>query len=342
MAPPSYARATTSSASKARPTWPSKTPAAGSPSTPKKLKRPSTLTPKHRQSILYNANLYPIRALDPSKPCGLATLPSELRTCIYQYVLEADVVGVLQPRFKYKARHPGQGMHCVCVWPRILHVSQAMRIEAAYLFYTTTPFLFHIRNLDFSRVEGWLHQLPRAHRALLTRNRHLQIRIMAGLSQNHTYPPKGWLLDRWLSDHWDGCAQFGNVYATASTQHQTRFVLFCRLMSWFQLNDMMPYRDMVWSYDVDLTVPRYHWDHCGDSKTMLKLLSEEVGVLAIKSATSMWTRSRARGQGREEATKLLDDLEDVFGRLEDKSKTEECSESWQQEMRKLREAATKW
>lgn len=338
MPAPSYARATASSASKATPPSPSKTKDLEAPiSIPRKIKRPSTLTPKHRQSITYKADLYPVRAQDPTKSCPLASLPSELRTKIYGYALQPDLA-IQQPRFVCKARLRRRRY----IWPKLLHISQAIRIEVAYLFYTSTPFIFYIQNFNFSKVVSWLEQLPPRHRALLTRNRNLSIQIMPGLRPSHTYPPKGFLLDNWMSEHWEACSAFGNLYTISSAQHQTHFILFCRLMTWFQLNSTMPYRNMTWRYDVNHSgFQRSIWDQCGDAETMWKLLSEEVRVVEMGCVEKTWTRGRVKGKGREEAFSFLSDLDGVFARVGVDSK-EELLQMWASTMKRLKGVVNKW
>lgn len=102
MSTPSFARATAASKSKATPQGGASKDVAISPQTPtknstpgafsgslmseKKLKRPSTLTKRTRESIAYKADLYYIKPANRSKPCPLADLPSEIRTQIYSYV----------------------------------------------------------------------------------------------------------------------------------------------------------------------------------------------------------------------------------------------------------------
>jgi hypothetical protein len=336
MTLPSYARATASSALKASQASPSKTKDPETPiSTPKKLKRPSTLTPQKRQSINYNADLYPIKPQDPSKPCPLATLPSELRISIYQYILEPHLA-LLHPRF---IRRPGtrQIRH---ILPGILQISQAIRIEAAYVYYTSTHFTFTVRNLDFSQVILWLDHISPQHRALLTRNQHLSIRVIPGVQQGHSYPPQGWLLDAWMGQHWKDCSPYGNVYTIPSARHQVHFILFCRLLGWFQLNSTMLYRGVTWKYVFD-TFVQSPWDRYSKAETLFNFLRDQVGVLGMGCVARAWTRGRVGAKGKEKAHVFLEDLDRIFCRV-CLNERESLAEDWAWEMRRLRKVVETW
>jgi hypothetical protein len=336
MAPPSYARATASSILKASPSSPSRPKDPETPkSTPKKkLKRPSTLTPQHRLSITYKADLYPITPLNPTKPCPLANLPSEIRTSIYHYALESHLA-LLQPRFIIKPRTGS--VHYI--WPKILHISRAIRIEAAYVYYTSTPFTFTVRNLDFSKIVLWLEHLPPRHRALLTRNRHLTIKIIPGLRQGFSYPPPGWLLDAWMSQHWKDCSAFGNVYTISSNAHRIHFILFCRLQGWFRLHDMLPYRDVRWEYLFDSSFPKSIWEQCSSAETLVEVLRDQVGVLGTGCVAKVWVRGNVAGRGREEARAFLGALDEVFERTDS---TDGVAEDWAEEMSRLKRSVESW
>jgi hypothetical protein len=334
MAPPSYARATASSTLKASPTLPS--PGASKilqtlPPTPKKLKRPSTLTNLVRQSITYKADLYPINPQDPKKPCPLANLPSEIRTSIYQYILGPHAAFPL-PQFVIKLN--GQIKY---IWPKLLHICRAMRIEAAYTYYTNTPFTFTVRNFDFSRLRSWLDDLPTRHRSLLSLNQHLVIHIVPGLRYTYVYPPPDWLLDSCMSSHWRDCSGFGNIYTIASPLHRVRFVLFCRILGWFQMNRS---RNMKWRYVFDNGPQTMLWDKRTTADMFMVFLMDEVAVLRMGCVKRSWTRRRD-GRGRDEGNAFLRALDEAFGMLEGGAK-DALVESWAREMGKIRQAVEMW
>jgi hypothetical protein len=316
MLPPSYARATASSSLKAAPTSPtlsiSKTSLPTS-STPKKLKRPSTLTSHIRQSISYKSDLYPILPQDPTQPCPLANLPSELRSLIYEYILSSNLT-LPQPQYILKPNS------------RVVFI--------AYTYYTSTPFEFRVRNFDFSTVKMWCDALPPRHRALLALNKYMTIRATPGLRYTYTYPPPNFLLDALMGTHWRNCNAYGNIYTIASQAQRIHFILFCRLMSWFQLNDS---RGIEWRYMFD-TVAMGLWDTGSKSDVLLAFLKDEVGVLGKSGARRMWTRRRD-GRGKVEARVFLRDLDTAFGESEGHTKMEDA---WDGEMRKLERAVAGW
>jgi hypothetical protein len=228
------------------------------------------------------------------------------------------------------------------IWPRILHISRAIRIEAAYVYYTSTPFTFTVRNLDFSKIVLWLDHVPPRHRALLTRNRRLTIKIIPGLRQGFSYPPPGWLLDGWMSQHWKDCSAFGNVYTISSNPHRLHFILFCRLLGWFLLNDALPYRDVKWHYLFDIDFSSSHWgiwEQCNSAKPLAKFLRDQVGVLGMACVAKAWVRGNRTAKGKEEARAFLGTLDEVFERADSR---EGLVEDWACEMRRLRSAVESW
>jgi hypothetical protein len=228
------------------------------------------------------------------------------------------------------------------IWPRILHISRAIRIEAAYVYYTSTPFTFTVRNLDFSKIVLWLDHVPPRHRALLTRNRRLTIKIIPGLRQGFSYPPPGWLLDGWMSQHWKDCSAFGNVYTISSNPHRIHFILFCRLLGWFLLNDALPYRDVKWHYLFDIDFSSSHWgiwEQCNSAKPLAKFLRDQVGVLGMACVAKAWVRGNGTAKGKEEARAFLGTLDEVFERADSR---EGLVEDWACEMRRLRSAVESW
>lgn len=318
MAPPSYARPTTSSTLKTTGT-PTKSPGPTTPSklqpqqlgtlqptsTPiaRKLKRPSALTPRHRQSITYKSDLYPIHPFNPTKPCPLALLPSELRLSIYTYALTHEFA-TSQPRFILR---PG-GRGVKYIFPPLLHICRAIRIEVAYVYYTSTPFHFTVRNLDFGCVTGWLDILPLRHRELLSRNKSLKISVIPTLRRSFTYPPKGWLLDKTVDEQWRDCKPYGNVYTLRSEVHRLDFVLFCRLKRWFDLHSTV-YRGVTWTYDFGTNLEKKGlFEQVSNGNALCEFLTEQVGLLERAHVVKTWKRGRVGGRGREEAVRFLMDL----------------------------------
>ncbi|KAF1928040.1 uncharacterized protein M421DRAFT_39695, partial [Didymella exigua CBS 183.55] len=212
------------------------------------LKRPSTLTKRVRESIAYNAGLYYIKPLRSSKPCPLAKLPSEIRTQIY-----AHVFGDLQRPILMNC---GRTRHQPVA---LLHVCRAVRIEAAYIYFPKASFTWIIKNLNFSKAIKWLQSLQPSHRALLSRNANLTIEIYPGLSKSFTYPPKDFLLDDTIANHWKACQSFGNLYTIRGTNPDNMrlyFIFFCRLAAWARLRNQAGYSEVRWRYTFDMPTDR--------------------------------------------------------------------------------------
>lgn len=339
MAPPSYTRATASSTMKGHPQS-SKTKEAETPKgAPKKLKRPSTLTLANRKTIIYNADLHPINPHDTKKPCPLATLPSELRTIIYTYIL-APSRGINQPQQKICAKTSASPPY---IWPALLHICRAMRIEAAYTYYTSTPFTFCVRNLNFaSSVMRWVDSLPREHRRLLARNRRIKIDIVPRFSNSFTYAPRNYLLDGFMDQHWAACAPFGNLYAVYGDEHREHFIVFCRLATWWLWCDKMGNGKIEWSYVFDEAGEQRQTFWMGyPREELLCFLVERVSVLVMGCVRRAWTRRNTRTVGmRREAVRMLDALERWNER--DVEAAMEAAEVWNKWMRAVRRVVAKW
>lgn len=328
MPVPSFARPTASSTLKTSPKGVQATPdvtapvksqsprsSLGSATNEKRLKRPSTLTRRARESIAYNADLYHIKPANPSKPCPLAALPSELRTLIY-----AQTFGDLQ---KPILMNYGRKRHSPSA---LLRVCRAIRIEASYLYFTEAPFTWVVKNLNFNMLIGWLHKLQPSHRALLSRNRNLAIEIIPGLQKSYTYPPKDFLLDDTMQNHWKACQPFGNLYAVKAmrTHHglhsgslarfhdptydpehdniQVFFVLFCRLASWFRLCSQPGYAKIKWHYTFDLPS-----DNHGRRSLNSSLGDHEAGFRRfLYQLKTLWTRNQCESRIMQPIVELLD------------------------------------
>jgi hypothetical protein len=222
--------------------------------TTRRLKRPSMLTRRARESIAYNADLHYIKPANTSKPCPLAAIPSEIRSIIYSYVFGDFQTPVLMS-FR-RIRH----------WPSaLLQICRAIRIEAAYMYYTSAAFVWIVKNLNFTMVMDWLSTIQPSHRALLSRNQNLAVEIRPWLQKSYTYPPKDFLLDDSMQNHWKACQPFGNLYnvkhlrTQPGTLDHTRvnFILFCRLASWLKLCSQPAYAEVKWNYNFDMPQDNY-------------------------------------------------------------------------------------
>jgi hypothetical protein len=179
-----------------------------------------------------------------------------------------------------------------------------------------------VRNFDFSSVVLWLDTLPVRHRGLLARNRELSLKIVPGMRPGYSYPPAGYLLDGWLETHWKNCSAFGNLYTIKSKDHRVHFILFCRLMGWFRLNDRAPWRDTKWKYVFDSGAQNNAFQRWQSGET-----------LVVRGCGDNQNR------GRYEARAFLSALDEVFGRTETR---EGVVEEWAGEMKRMEKAVERW
>lgn len=336
MASPSYARSTKSSARKSEHEINNHTilPIRGTPpTTPSKLKRPSTLTPQKRQSIAYKSSLIPIRPQDPKIPCLLATLPSELRTEIWSYLLDLPTKG--GPSWSIGSQDPTAPTYTL---PTVLRICQAIRIEASYTYYSFYPFCFKVKNINFCRISKWLRGLSPRHKDLLGKNRNLQINIRPGIVSQYTYPPKDFFVDAFMTDHWEACKAYGNLHIIeAGSKKQMRFIQFCRLLAWFQFCSANPFSALRWRYTIQGDHAGPHWMHLPKHVTLLDFVKEVIGVLRMDWSRE-WTRARVKGQGVGAAKDFLRQLDDTY-RSTGQNPTDEA---WSHEMSRIVKAVEKW
>ncbi|KAF2631084.1 hypothetical protein BU25DRAFT_223947 [Macroventuria anomochaeta] len=333
MAVPSFARATASSTLKASPnggksndvtTTQGSGTFSGTSGTDRKLKRPSTLTRRARESIAYNADLYHIKPSNPSKPCPLAALPSELRTLIYSHTF-GDLQSPVLMNYGRKRHSPS----------KLLQTCRAIRIEAAYMYFTEASFTWLVKNLNFNAIVKWLESLQPSHRALLSRNRNLTIEVIPGLLKLFTYPPKDFLLDDTLQNHWKACQPFGNLYAVRAmhTNSGTRrslarfddpgydpahdnakvfFLLFCRLAVWSRLCTQSIYAGIQWKYTFDLPSDSH------GKRSLNNALGEHEADLRsfLPQLKKLWTRNRCESRIKQPILELLDAFIGAYAKME--------------------------
>ncbi|USP76012.1 uncharacterized protein yc1106_03286 [Curvularia clavata] len=321
------------------PTRPSK-PAPAVPEKNKGLKRPSMLTSRQKDSLAYKRDLYHITPRDPSKPCLLATLPSELRTQIYHYVL---------PPFRYISSNwtvfAPRKQH---VPPALLQVSRAVRIEAAYTYYTGTIFHFSVRNLDFSPVISWLEHLAPPHRALLFRRRRsshgLEINMLPSIRNTYTYSPSGWLLDDLLENHWHACQPFGNIYTVHGDLHKVHFVLFCRLAEWWRWWGSYSHRmnsECKYVFGPLLLLNPLGIPDLRNEAVLRAFLSQSGMVVAMPCVDKAWKRNRDRNTVRvmrAEGLRFLDALDECYK----SNRGEGGSEEWDAAIAQAKKGMEKW
>ncbi|KAH7088876.1 hypothetical protein FB567DRAFT_522526 [Paraphoma chrysanthemicola] len=341
MGTPRYASPTTASTLKSRhhpstsetpPTTPMKQ--SSSPScTPKKLKRPSTLTTTQRLTISRTANLYPIKPSNPSVLSPLSLLPTEIRLEIYAYIINSTPAAV-HPLRLYMPSSSTIRYNA----PAILRVCRAIRIEAAYAYYALTPLEFMVQNLDFGHVIAWLGNMPPSHRAHLARNTRLKITIMTALRHTHTYPPDGWLLDAPMEEHWRATRGVGEVY-TVPRVKRVDFVLFARLMAWFEGSSRGVARDVRWRYVFEPRMPM-SWERYSFADKLLEFARDRVLVM-VRDMQMFRTRGRVQSKGREQMMFFLDDMDVTFNELLEDGE-DKTSKEWEAVMGRVRKAVERW
>ncbi|KAJ8118382.1 hypothetical protein OPT61_g635 [Boeremia exigua] len=326
MAVPSFARATRSSALKAGPRGedPKDVTQSAEPERLRtKLKRPSTLTQRARKSIAYSSDLYHIKPLNALKLSPLAALPSELRTLIYAYVF-GDLKRPILMNYGRMRHSPSA----------LLQVCRAIRIEAAYIYFTEASFTWMVKNLNFALVMKWLQSQQQSHRALLSRNPNLTIEIIPGLLKSFTYPPKDFLLDDTMQNHWKACQAFGNLYTVKptrppdnrqplmhfndidydSTQDKAKvlFVIFCRLAAWARMRTLPSYANIHWEYLFD-------WPSDAHGKLSLyhSLWTQQSEIeLFLARLNKLWSRNQCENRIRQPILEMFDKFMESFAMLE--------------------------
>lgn len=336
MASPSYARSTKSSIRKSDYEMNNHTvlPIRSTPpTTPSKLKRPSTLTPQERQSIAYSSSLVSVKPQDIKKPCLLATLSSELRTEIWSYLLDLPSRG--GPSWSVGSQDPTAPTYTL---PAVLRTCQAIRIEASYTYYTFYPFSLSVKNINFSRIRKWLRGLSPRHRELLAKNRNLEIKIRPGIVSQYTYPPKDFFVDAYMTDHWEACKAYGNLHMIdAGSKKQMRFIQFCRLLAWFQFCSDNPFSALRWRYTIQGDHAGPHWMHLPKHVTLLDFVKEVIGVLRMDWGRE-WTRGRVKGKGEHAAKDFLRQLDDAYREIGQ----DPGHDAWSHEMSRIVRAVEKW
>lgn len=312
MAPPCYARPTLSSASK------SVHKTAEPQKKPKKLKRPSAIPARSSQLQLLN-----IKPRVPTKPCPLATLPVELRLLIYEYALYNPSTC----RRRYRS-HFGKGL-----WPALLRVSQAVRQEAAYVFYTSTHFTCYIYYPDFSPVKSWIKRLPASHRSFLSRNRHLYLefqwphyQIREALSFS----------GRSLVHRWEECSRFGNLYSLADAHHKAHFVHFCSLADWLLWCGKPVYEDIQWKYRF---ATGGRWWRSREDDELEEFMKSRFRVLALPCVEKEWVRERHKGRMKREALNMLEHLDKAYPRVGTRG---DRIREWDAKVRAMRRYLESW
>lgn len=339
MTSPRYARATTSSSLKASPKAVTAIDVSSTNAHARKFKRPSLLTAAERSRILYTRDLFPIKPRHKSQSCHLASLPSELRMEIYQYVLFDEVLRFPEVVLDgQKWRHEPK-----YIWPAMLHICRGIRIEAAYAYYTNAPFSWHIRNLDFSPVMKWANMLPREHRALLVRNQKIKIDVLPSFVDDLTYPPPGYLIDDYEEAHWRRCEPFGNLYSLNTIYHRKHFIAFCRLATWWSWCSKPVYTHIRWNYMFGdgYMVGWSYRSGVGTERQLNRFMRAAVSAIAMPCVMRAWTRNDRRTDMKSKAVEWVNALDHWWGKRTNAALRDEQVE-WLHRIDMIRHAISLW
>jgi hypothetical protein len=219
----------------------------------------------------------------------------------------------------------------------LLRVCRALRIEAAYTYYTATVFRFSVRNLDFEPVRKWVDGLSKEHRALLGKNKGLEINIVPRVVNKFTYPPPNFLVDGYLEEHWKACQQFGNIYTIRGDAHKKHFLIFCRLASWWTWCCLPRNKALRWNYTLDALPNSLH------GVLLPMFLYEHVTVLTKPCVHKAWKRGGDVRSLRRAAIELLDALNKCYE--EEYEKTDDGYmnvQGWDDLMDEIRRAVERW
>lgn len=331
MLPPSYARTTASSMLKSNPKTHKTADTNTRDKIRKKLKRPSLLTEQERQFTNYKRSLIYIKPHKPHAPCPMSNLPPELRAMIYTHVFS----NTTHPMTIYNRSTDTFQF----LWPALLQVCRALRIEASYTYFTTTPFTFSIRNLNFAHVRKWVNDLSAAHRKLLARNKQQLTIVMAPhMVEKYTWPPKDFLLDDMLKNHWKACERFGNLYAIESKENRKQLILFCRLAAWWSWCGEAGHRDLLWKHECFV-------DYRPSARLHLlvwRLLTNVCEAITARAVKKTWTRNQCGTEMKAVAMRFLDALEGQAAGLACPMLSEATKENQESMMKRARKVIKKW
>ncbi|KAF2248739.1 hypothetical protein BU26DRAFT_518955 [Trematosphaeria pertusa] len=319
---PRYARATAASAARSSPKSPKVQEDA---TTPKKLKRPSTLpSPKFRAEY-HDSGPFTLKPENPKKACRLATLPPEIRLLIFEHVLRVCPTVYI----------PQHGARVACrgkqLWPALLRVSRLVRQEAAYVFYMQTTFICAIHDLSFKAIKYWVELLPAAHRTFLARNTNLRLDLRIEMRE--------WVRAS-LAQSWIATERFGNMYSIRREKHRLHFISFCKLADWFLWCGKPANVKMKWNYAVEITA----WSWSGwPSRAALIQQFLDVCLLpfSFPCVHQAWVRERRQSEMKKEALNMLDGLDGIF---QGSSRAEKATweGEWNRKVEILRRFLGKW
>jgi hypothetical protein len=351
---PNYACSTTASLARAAPQSP-----ISKISTPRRLKRPPMLPAlqKHQRSEMGSLSIH---AADDGKPCSIASLPTELRLCIYSYLLPSEVeLYCTEPKVwdSDSAEPPFEARsHC---WhtPRqvLFNVCRKIRAETTYEVFAKSKITLPAHGMEYWNHICYGPQPPLDTMALLVWHKtglsklSLATLSLLAVNPNVTLP---WRLgdhgmDPWIlfptESEWKLCERFGNIYSISGRRHKWYFWNFCMLATWLlrRVGPALIAKHLDWTYEIDSD------HHIGEVKAWFDNVLRTVALPCVQAA---WVRERREGEMKKHALALLDAVDRFFEkhrRRRTRSRSGEDSspsehETWVRKIVSLRRFLNDW
>jgi hypothetical protein len=194
-------------------------------------------------------------------------------------------------------------------------------------------------------VRGWVDSLPKEYKALLAKNKSLEVNIIPRVRNDYAYPPPNYLIDDYLEDHWKACQQFGNIYTVQGDRHKKHFLVFCRLAGWWTWCLKAPNTDLKWTYTFDISVLKHPPEpsYFGSGTSPRTFLYDHVTVLTKRCVYKAWKRGSNVKSMRRVAMEWLNALDawyetwhqETGGNVLDKQK-------WDVQMKVIKKAVERW
>jgi hypothetical protein len=313
-----------------------------SSATPERPKEPSTLPDRTRHRHSSNAPLS-IKPADGSRPCPIANLPSELRLCLYSYLLPKDLECIDEVAYLSNIKRYSQRERKMSDfrWKWLFCVCRLLRTEATYEFYTKTHFTLPPIVLgNYEALEIWLWSISPAQRSALTQNPNLKLPLSLGSFHGSTSSEIGSTLPK-LSK------RFGNVDLISDPRHRRLFLSFCTLASWWLLCAGPLLEGITWSYEISL----YHSYDSPPSDdqwsayiyTLKQYFSRLLQTVALPCVQNTWVRERREGEMKKEALNMLEAFDQAMQMYRrNKELPPLGDEVWNSDVASLRRFLSKW
>ncbi|KAF2808355.1 uncharacterized protein BDZ99DRAFT_499689 [Mytilinidion resinicola] len=277
ISPPSYARPTVASASKSSRKSPvASTATANStlkdPSTPSRSSNPHRI-PMHFRTPPSDA---PIKSA-PGQVCHLARLPAELRTMVYDFVIEPELDHYIDRHYRSRQWRPGRTLTVLS----LAHVCRRIRYEVSYEFYRRAHISTYAAHNDYFHVMAWFRHLTPLQRAAVSRNPNFTVGVHpSAYSPVVTNEKYAWAVTR----------NIGNIYEV-SPPNRGRFLRLGSLVTWFRFISQPPLRDMEFKYYI--AMEKFHY---WGPLAVNRFGADDVDEVLRQTLGPLWGESGRRAQ----------------------------------------------